>query len=602
MDKKLAITRFFLFNFLISFIAISFFSYEYKYLPIHWILIHQIVTSYIIIAFYYFCLIIAKYLPKFLSYGLISFLMILFQFTFLFLHCTYYIGRSNWGHPLTIELFNVYLDEINYLIESLFITPTYFYIALFIIATIISLPVLLYSKKIWQHFKTRNVSLFSRKYTFILLFIIIPILFFKIDRVYKSLVRTDPIVTFFLYEWNAQDEKVINYGESEYNEEKQYPTGIKFNKKNIVLIICDALRYDHIYSNGYARELSPFIDSISSVENTFKVDNFFATSSRSFMGISNTLSSNYSISFKNFFLHDVLKKQGYTTNFILSGDHKHHYGLKRHFGKNIDHYYDGYDAVQANASSSINNDEKVVIDKLKTIPDYINQPNFFYLHFMSTHQVGILNNQYKNYKFNSHNSLFKKIPNEVLINDYDNRVTQLDNYLRETITILKAKGYLKNSIIVITSDHGQALGEKGFKWHVSSTYLGEISIPLIIIDSDKLDKKSLKITPLSNQLDVAPTITDLLKLPTPKSWRGSSVFKERKDHIIFQQEKDFYSCIWIDNNFSYQYIFNKKTKKEEVYNITTDTKQNKNLINSLQKEKLDFIKEQMKSFFSIKIE
>lgn len=599
MDKKLVITRFFLFNFLVSFIAISYFSYEYQF-PIYWIVIHQIVTLYIIIAFYYLCLISTKSLPEFLSYILITFLMVMFQLTFLFLHSTYYIGKSNWGHPLTIKLFNVYLDELNYLIESLFITPIHFYIALFIITAFISLPVLLFSKKIWQHFKIKKFSLSSKIHTFIalFLFIIIPLLFFKIDRVYNSIVRTDPLITFFLYEWNAQDEEVVNYGERKYNEEKQYPTEIEFNKKNVILIICDALRSDHIYTNGYKRKTSTFIDSISSLENAIKVDNFFATSSRSFLGISNILSSNYSISYKNFFLYDVLKKLGYTTNFILSGDHTHHYGLKRHYGKNIDNYYDGYNAVKMNSSSSVNNDEEIVINKLKKVAKFNNKPAFFYLHFMSTHQIGILNPKYKRYKPNSHNSLLKKIPTEVLINDYDNRVTQLDNYLKETIKILKVKGYLKNSIIIITSDHGQALGEKGYKWHVSSTYLGEISIPLIIIDSDKLDKKIRKIAPLSNQLDVAPTITDLLAIPTPKNWKGTSIFNKRKNDFIFQQENEFYSCIWINNKFSYQYIFNKKTKKEEVYNITIDSKQYSNLIHLMKKEKLNNIKQHMESFFS----
>lgn len=603
MGDKLTIISFYLFNFLVSLTAITFFYYEYQ-LPAYWIIIHQIVTLYSITVFYYLCLVIVKYLSRSLSYILITFLMILFQFGFLFLHITYYIGKANWGHPLTINLFKIYFKEINYLIESLFITPTLFYVIFLIILLIIIVPILAFSKKIWKHFKNRKIVLNTKQNIFIgsFLFILIPILFFTIDKINTSLKRTDPLISFFLYEWEAQDEKVTHIGEENNNEKKQYPTNLKFNKKNVILIICDALRSDYIYSNGYNRKISPFIDSISTARNTIKLNNFYSISSRSFSGISSILSSNFFVSYKNFFIHDVLKKQGYNTKFLLSGDHTHHYGLKKHFGNNIDLYYDGFDAVKNNISTSVNNDDEVVINKLKKISKFKNTPTFFYLHYMSTHQVGILNNNYKRNKSDFNNLLSKKISKEVLINDYDNRVKQLDDYLKKSIKILKDKGYLENSIIVITSDHGQALGEKGYNWHVNSTYLGEISIPLIFIESDKTNHHAVKKNALYNQLDISPTITDLLNIPTPKNWQGTSIFKEKKNAFIFQQEREFYSCIWIENEIRYQYIFNIKTKREELYNITTDTKQQKNLISLLKEEKLNNLKEQMKSFFSIIIE
>lgn len=602
MGHKLAVIFFFVFNFLVSLIAITFFYDEYQ-LPAYWIIIHQIVTLYIITVFYYICAVIVKYLLKQLSYILITFLMVLFQFSFLFFHITYYIGKYNWGHPLTLNLFKIYFNEINFLIKSLFITPVFFGVILFIITLIITLAILAFSKKVWTYFKDLDFVLKTKQNIFMgsLLFLLIPILFFTIDKINFSLKRTDPFVSFFLYDWVAQDEKVTHIGEENIIEKIQYPNNLKFNKKNVILIICDALRFDHIYSNGYNRKTSPFIDSISTARNAIKVDDFYSISSRSFSGISSILSSNFLVSYKNFFIHDVLKKQGYNTNFILSGDHTHHYGLKNHFGNNIDLYFDGFDAVENNISTSVNNDKEVVINKLKKISKFKNTPTFFYLHFMSTHQVGVLNNNYNRYKSDFNNSLLKKIPKEVLINDYDNRVKQLDDYLKKSIKILKEKGYLENSIIIITSDHGQALGEKGYNWHVSSTYLGEISIPLIFIKSDKNNHQAIKKNVLHNQLDISPTITDLLGIPTPKNWQGTSIFIEKKNSFIFQQEREFYSCVWIENEIRYQYIFNKKTKNEEVYNLTKDTKQQNNLINLLKKEKLNNVKEQMKSFFSIVI-
>ena len=51
------------------------------------------------------------------------------------------------------------------------------------------------------------------------------------------------------------------------------------------------------------------------------------------------------------------------------------------------------------------------------------------------------------------------------INYYDNGVQQVDSVIKDIFSLLKEKGYLQNTIVVITGDHGDLLGEKGLYSH-----------------------------------------------------------------------------------------------------------------------------------------
>jgi arylsulfatase A-like enzyme len=69
---------------------------------------------------------------------------------------------------------------------------------------------------------------------------------------------------------------------------------------------------------------------------------------------------------------------------------------------------------------------------------------------------------------------------EGLRNTYDGAITYLDAQLDSLFAQLAARGLSDSTIIVVTSDHGEAMGEHGFLSHGSSLYLPEIHVPLII--------------------------------------------------------------------------------------------------------------------------
>ncbi|HWP69889.1 MAG TPA: sulfatase-like hydrolase/transferase [Gemmatimonadaceae bacterium] len=63
---------------------------------------------------------------------------------------------------------------------------------------------------------------------------------------------------------------------------------------------------------------------------------------------------------------------------------------------------------------------------------------------------------------------------------YDGAVTYLDAQLAELFRQLEQRGVANNTIVIVTSDHGESFGEHGFLEHGVSLYLSELHVPLIV--------------------------------------------------------------------------------------------------------------------------
>jgi len=91
---------------------------------------------------------------------------------------------------------------------------------------------------------------------------------------------------------------------------------------------------------------------------------------------------------------------------------------------------------------------------------------------------------------------------------------------------MKKWGILDNTVIIVTSDHGEELFEHGFIGHASTSlnaklYDEIIHIPLIIWWPKKI--KHRVVDELVQQIDVMPTILDMLGLPIPEGVQGYSL-------------------------------------------------------------------------------
>jgi arylsulfatase A-like enzyme len=228
-------------------------------------------------------------------------------------------------------------------------------------------------------------------------------------------------------------------------------------------------------------------------------------------------------------------------------------------------------------------DDRVVLEALEHVPPASAvQPAFFYFHLMSTHYLGVQ-------LPGSH--VFTRPDDQVdpgsnpyqilnLLNKpdrYDDKVIQADDIIRQIFDALAAKHYLDDTVVVVTADHGEGLGERHWAhgWHL---YEEDIRIPLLFYDVPAADYRNLT---FAGQVDIAPTILDRLGLPIPASWEGQSLLAPTVKRFSFHQTYFIpprYAVVYRADEGLFKYIATPEYGKEELYDLTHDRGEIENLV------------------------
>lgn len=142
--------------------------------------------------------------------------------------------------------------------------------------------------------------------------------------------------------------------------------------------------------------------------------------------------------------------------------------------------------------------------------------------------------------------------NNSFSDSYDNAVLYQDDILGSFFTKLKEKNLMKNTIVLFVSDHGESLTEHHNIGHVESNYTETISIPLVAYIPDNIltpiEKQHLKknLHQLTSNIDIAPTIVDLLNLDNEKKLQ--KYFTHFKGYSLLQPIPDKRMLISLNNN------------------------------------------------------
>lgn len=172
---------------------------------------------------------------------------------------------------------------------------------------------------------------------------------------------------------------------------------------------------------------------------------------------------------------------------------------------------------------------------------------------------------------------------------YHEKVREMDNALRELFEGLAEEKLIEDTIIVITSDHGEEFFGHGEFAHGFNLYDELIHVPLIIFDPALKGRKVIRIV---SQIDLAPTILDLVSIKSPSIWVGKSLFDQenRKGYVISEEGQRVREEA-MRNNFNFNLRYKKiaiRTKKmkyiynqaaqDELYDLSSDRQEKRNII------------------------
>ena len=359
-----------------------------------------------------------------------------------------------------------------------------------------------------------------------------------------------------------------------------YPAAVPgARRKHVILVIVDSLRADRMQVYGYGRPTTPFLSRLVESGRMHKVAQAFATCPESFCGITSTLSSRTfrDLTPSMFQVQDVLRAQGYTTWFLLSGNHEAWNGLPRFYHAEPGTFFDGSMTERYSMD-----DDRLVLEGLERVPAAApGQPAFFYVHLMSPHYLGVQlpgSHRFTRPDDDVRPGLepYKLLARLNKPDRYDDKVRQVDGLIEQLFAAFGAKGYLDEAIVVVTGDHGEGLGERHWA-HGWDLYNEDIRIPLLLYDEPAARSGEPAAhygnLAFASQVDIAPTILDRLGLPVPASWEGRSLVDAAARPFSVHQtyfRPNRFAVLRPEGTSLYKYIATPAYGTEELYNLAAD--------------------------------
>jgi arylsulfatase A-like enzyme len=315
---------------------------------------------------------------------------------------------------------------------------------------------------------------------------------------------------------------------------------------NVLVLVIDTLRADHVGWMSDDPELTPFLDTLAARATVFRrayapsswtgpaVASLWTSRYQSQHGISSLLAV---LSDKERTLAEVLRKHGWATggfsaNPLLSTELGYAQGFDRYEfrppeGTTV--WLEKERAEQLHAKA---------LAWLDTLPS--GTPAFLYFQYMEPHFPYGPPEEFKwkglrrrGDPWDMLRMLGAMLPDKaswkqpnasqfnVIRGLYDGEIMALDVQLRELFSTLESRGFLRNAIVIVTSDHGDEFDDHGRLGHGHTLYDELLHVPLLVLHPGQQDR--LDVDEVVSLVDLAPTVLDLLDILRPAPFEGRSL-------------------------------------------------------------------------------
>ncbi len=157
---------------------------------------------------------------------------------------------------------------------------------------------------------------------------------------------------------------------------------------------------------------------------------------------------------------------------------------------------------------------------------------------------------------------------------YNRRLQETDRVIGELVRHLIGAGLIDETLLVVTSDHGEQFLEHGRLVHGGDAFYNElIHIPFIVSNPGLYPETVTASTPATS-IDFAPTLLDLMGLEIPGVFQGESLaHRHDEDRVVFATD----GRTWKALNREWSYIVAESTGREELFNLIADPDETTNL-------------------------
>ncbi|MFC1666567.1 sulfatase [Candidatus Omnitrophota bacterium] len=386
-------------------------------------------------------------------------------------------------------------------------------------------------------------------------------------------------------------------------------------RPHIIIVVIDALRPDHLGCYGYKRNTSPHIDELTEQSTVFT--QAITAGGWTAESVPSILTGTYS------FIHgindwDSRLNSDITTlpQFLKSKGYKSALFTNHSCFSMLD-VKDGFDTVEIIEQ----NDHQLTIEAIDWLERNRAKQFFVYLHYKGPHVPYKLPSSYKNKYLQdrfrdkkevpvSKDSSYEyekyegegKIPYIVAENgisnvsyyiaQYDGAISYTDTQIGYLMDNLRKLNLLENTFIVLTSDHGEMLGEHDYYFCHWTSYEEILKVPLII-RFPRLFPKGKNISQQVSLTDIAPTVLDILDIKAPSYIQGKTLI-----NLFRKKEASFHPYVYTSSGHETVSIRGEQCKlirnniesDYELYNLIEDPQEQHNLISEKQNKFREFKK------------
>ena len=308
------------------------------------------------------------------------------------------------------------------------------------------------------------------------------------------------------------------------------------------------MRADHLSAYGYPYQTSPNIDEFAKRSTVFEYAYcLLPKTSASFASLltglhpfhHRTQPNQDALEEKFITLAEALKLRGYSTAAIVDNSNL---SPKFHFNQGFDQYITVWEDREKREESTPYITERV----LEFLGDPPGKPFFLWAHYIETHFPYVPPSRFVEER--PEGRILADIPHAVFVGNvstsvdlhareghyialYDGAIKYVDSEFHKIMSLVTEKGYDRNSLIFLTADHGEELGEHNlFYDHGPLAFQSSMRVPLIAYLPGEMGRR-LKY-PVS-LMDIYPTALEKAGLVPPYPIEGVDLFTKEGRGDLF---------------------------------------------------------------------
>lgn len=319
--------------------------------------------------------------------------------------------------------------------------------------------------------------------------------------------------------------------------------GMEKEPPSMVIIMIDTLRADHLSCYGFSREISPNIDGASLEGTTFT--QAAAVSPKTGPSVAGILTGRYPdeqgvhgncdpLPDSASLVSEILREEGYETGAVIANPVA---GSAYGFEQGYDHFYPDFSKLEKELSKTCDAPEGGTGIKANRVTDealsWVSKrsgPFFLYVHYMDPHTPYLPPFAWRDRMLAGRKPVDEDILRDLKFTKLSltpDEVDRIKAYYEGEIAFMDHEvgrlldGLPKDTLVVITADHGEGFMEHGMLLHGNSLYQELLHVPLIIKGPGLPGKTMVKDT--VSQVDILPTLLDLAGIPKRDALSGRSL-------------------------------------------------------------------------------